>query len=121
MPNYWLLEVLNWVMPLHNKTHLITGTCRYRGAKIQMVDLPGIIEGAHDGKGRGRQVIATATSCDMLLICLDATKSVTHKNKVVRELENFGIRLNQKPPDITFRRKEKGGLNYQEVEPQVCV
>lgn len=30
--------------------------CRYRGAKIQLLDLPGIIEGAKDGKGRGRQV-----------------------------------------------------------------
>lgn len=29
---------------------------RYRGAKIQLLDLPGIIEGAKDGKGRGRQV-----------------------------------------------------------------
>lgn len=31
---------------------------RYRGAKIQLLDLPGIIEGAKDGKGRGRQVCA---------------------------------------------------------------
>ena len=29
-----------------------------KGAKIQLLDLPGIIEGAKDGKGRGRQVIA---------------------------------------------------------------
>lgn len=28
------------------------------GAAIQILDLPGIIEGAKDGKGRGRQVIA---------------------------------------------------------------
>jgi ribosome-binding ATPase YchF (GTP1/OBG family) len=27
-----------------------------QGAKIQLLDLPGIIEGAKDGKGRGRQV-----------------------------------------------------------------
>ena len=31
---------------------------RYKGAKVQLLDLPGIIEGAKDGKGRGRQVIA---------------------------------------------------------------
>ena len=29
---------------------------QYKGAKIQLLDLPGIIEGAKDGKGRGRQV-----------------------------------------------------------------
>ena len=34
----------------------IPGVVTYRGAKIQMLDLPGIIEGAKDGKGRGRQV-----------------------------------------------------------------
>ena len=26
-----------------------------QGAKIQLLDLPGIIEGAKDGKGRGKQ------------------------------------------------------------------
>ena len=36
----------------------ILGVIRYKGAKIQLLDLPGIIEGAKDGKGRGRQVIA---------------------------------------------------------------
>ena len=38
----------------------IPGVVRYRGAKIQLLDLPGIIEGAKDGKGRGRQVRAPA-------------------------------------------------------------
>lgn len=35
----------------------IPGVIQYRGAKIQLVDLPGLIEGAKDGKGRGRQII----------------------------------------------------------------
>lgn len=38
----------------------IPGVIRYRGAKIQLLDLPGIIEGAKDGKGRGRQARAGA-------------------------------------------------------------
>jgi len=34
----------------------VPGVIRYKGAKIQLLDLPGIIEGAKDGKGRGKQV-----------------------------------------------------------------
>ncbi|CAG2099977.1 unnamed protein product [Medioppia subpectinata] len=33
----------------------IPGVVQYNGAKLQIIDLPGIIEGAKDGKGRGRQ------------------------------------------------------------------
>jgi uncharacterized protein len=38
----------------------IPGVINYKDAKIQLLDLPGIIEGAAKGKGRGRQVIAVA-------------------------------------------------------------
>jgi hypothetical protein len=34
----------------------IPGKIEYNGANIQLLDLPGIIEGASAGKGRGRQV-----------------------------------------------------------------
>lgn len=44
---------------------------------------------------------------------------MTHKKVIEKELDGFGIRLNQKPPDIIFRKKDKGGLNYQEIVPQV--
>ena len=32
----------------------IPGVYNYKGTAIQLLDLPGIIEGAKDGKGRGR-------------------------------------------------------------------
>ena len=44
------------------------GCIRYKGAKIQLLDLPGIIEGAKDGKGRGRQVIAVARTASLIFI-----------------------------------------------------
>ena len=58
-------------------------------------DLPGIIEGAADGRGRGRQVISTARTCNLILIVLDASKPVTHKKIIEHELFSFGIRINQ--------------------------
>lgn len=52
----------------------IPGVIEYEGANIQLLDLPGIIEGASQGKGRGRQVIAVAKTADLILMMLDATK-----------------------------------------------
>jgi len=76
-----------------------------------MIDLPGIIEGAKDGKGRGRQVIAVARTCTCIFIVLDALKPLTHKALIEYGLEGFGIRLNKSPPAISLKRKEKGGIS----------
>jgi len=88
----------------------IPGIFFHKGAKIQLLDLPGIIEGAKDGKGRGKQVISTAYSCSIILIVLDVMKPMMHKKKMEYELEGFGIRLNKKAPNITFKKREKGGI-----------
>jgi hypothetical protein len=96
----------------------IPGTIHYRGARIQLLDMPGIIEGAKDGKGRGKQVISTARTCDVILIVLDASKPMTHKRIIERELEGFGIRLNKSPPNIVLTRKDKGGVMYRSSLPQ---
>eukprot|EP00929_Paragymnodinium_shiwhaense_P062020 TRINITY_DN3096_c0_g1_i1.p1 TRINITY_DN3096_c0_g1~~TRINITY_DN3096_c0_g1_i1.p1 ORF type:complete len:374 (+),score=99.17 TRINITY_DN3096_c0_g1_i1:164-1285(+) len=88
----------------------VPGVFHYKGAKVQLLDLPGIIEGAKDGKGRGKQVISVAYSCSLILIVLDVMKPIVHKRKIEHELEGFGIRLNRKPPEITFKKKEKGGI-----------
>jgi len=96
----------------------IPGTLKYKGCRIQLLDLPGIIEGAKDGKGRGRQVIGVARTCNLILIVLDAAKPLTHKRIIEHELEGFGIRLNKKPPDIVFKKKDKGGISISKQCPQ---
>lgn len=52
----------------------IPGKLFINDAEMQLLDLPGIIEGAADGKGRGRQVIAVGKSADLILMILDAQK-----------------------------------------------
>ena len=68
----------------------VPGVFYYKGAKMQLLDLPGIIEGAKDNKGKGRQVIAVSRTCDLIWIVLDATRPVAHKRILENELEgNF--------------------------------
>lgn len=95
----------------------VPGLIKYKGAKIQLLDLPGIIEGAKDGKGRGKQVIAVARTCSLILIVLDVLRPLMHKKILENELEGFGIRLNKQPPNIHFKRKDKGGINLQIMSP----
>jgi ribosome-interacting GTPase 1 len=74
------------------------------------LDLPGIIEGAKDGKGKGRQVIGVARTCDLILVVLDANVPLNHKRIIENELEGVGIKLNRNKPDITVKRSVKGGV-----------
>lgn len=76
----------------------IPGVLEYGGAEIQILDLPGIIEGASEGKGRGRQVISAAKTSDLILMILDATKKHEQRELLEAELYAVGIRLNCSPP-----------------------
>ncbi|KAF2463762.1 GTP-binding protein 1 [Lindgomyces ingoldianus] len=88
----------------------IPGVLEYGGAEIQILDLPGIIEGAAEGKGRGRQVISAAKTSDLILMILDATKKAEQRRLLEQELEAVGIRLNREPPNIYLKPKKAGGM-----------
>lgn len=96
----------------------IPGVIYYNDIRIQLLDLPGIIVGASAGMGRGRQVIATAKSCDIILMVLDPTKEDTQKELLTRELENIGIRLNKRPPNVSFTKTKGAGLRFNALVPQ---
>ncbi|ODV59031.1 GTP-binding protein RBG1 [Ascoidea rubescens DSM 1968] len=95
----------------------VPGVIKYKGAKIQMLDLPGIIEGANSGRGRGKQVIAVSRTCNLIFIVLDVNKPLIHKEIIEKELEGVGIRLNKVPPDIIIKKKERGGVNITNTVP----
>lgn len=97
----------------------IPGNIVMNGTKIQMLDLPGIIEGASSGKGRGREVIAVARSADLVMMVLDAGRESNnlHRDILTRELETMGIRLNRTKPAITFTKKATGGVKFNATCP----
>ncbi|KAK0636266.1 P-loop containing nucleoside triphosphate hydrolase protein [Bombardia bombarda] len=95
----------------------IPGVLEYGGAEIQLLDLPGIIEGASEGKGRGRQVISAAKTSDLILMVLDATKKAEQRTLLEAELEAVGIRLNREPPNIYLKVKKAGGVKINFAQP----
>jgi hypothetical protein len=82
-----------------------------------LLDLPGIIEGAAQGRGRGRQVIAVAKSSDLVIIMLDAGKEQEKNHRMIleTELETVGLRLNRRPPQIYFKRQKTGGIKFSSM------
>ncbi|CAE8642008.1 unnamed protein product [Polarella glacialis] len=95
----------------------IPGVIHYNDTKIQLLDLPGIIMGAAQGKGRGRQVISTARSADMIIMVLDATKDDSQRQMLTKELNDVGIRLNKEHPRLTVTKTKCGGYRYNATVP----
>jgi small GTP-binding protein len=89
----------------------VPGNLIINEAKIQLLDLPGIVEGAASGRGNGRQVLAVAKASDLLLVVLEPLKGVEQKIKIMQELHAIGIRANRTPPNISISKKMSGGIN----------
>ena len=90
-------------------TSVIPGMMFYQDAYIQIFDIPGLIEGASKGKGRGKEVLSVARNSDLLVIISDVQR-VGYIEKMVNELEGAGIRINKTKPDVLVDKKPTGGL-----------
>jgi hypothetical protein len=88
---------------------VVPGLLEYQGAKMQILDLPGIISGAATGTGRGRRVLSVARNADLILLVLDVFQP-DQIGTLKKELYEMGIRLNTRPPNVTIERSTQGGL-----------
>jgi len=89
----------------------VPGTLNYKGAQIQILDLPGIIENASVGSGRGREVLSMVRNADLILIVIDVR--VKGVEKIVFELQRAGIVLNRRRKNIGIHRNNTGGIRIQ--------
>lgn len=98
---------------------VVPGEMEHRGAKIQLLDLPGLIKDASKGKGRGREVLSVVRSADLILLMIDVFE--TNIEVLVEELRTANLRLNQRPPDIVVSRKNRGGIgvNFTTFKPSL--
>ena len=88
---------------------VVPGAMEYRGARIQVLDLPGIIEGASSGKGLGKRVLSVARNADLILFIVDVFQPEA-VSLLKRELGSIGIRVDERPPNVTIESTSSGGI-----------
>lgn len=88
----------------------VPGLMKYKHAKIQIIDVPGIVSGAASGKGRGKEVLGMIRNADLVLILVDAQDPYAF-DSILSEVYDADIRIDAKKPDIIISKKERGGIN----------
>jgi uncharacterized protein len=88
---------------------VIPGVLNHKDAKIQILDVPGIVEGAASGRGRGKDVLAVLRSADLVLITVDVSFP-EHYPVLLKEAHDSGLRLNMTPPIVKIVKKDRGGI-----------
>jgi hypothetical protein len=88
----------------------IPGMLEYKGAHLQILDIPGLIEGAKQGKGRGREVLSVVRNADLIIMMTDIFKTNILKT-LEKELYEAGIRINEERPKVKIDKKIDGGLH----------
>jgi len=88
---------------------VIPGMLNYNQAKIQILDVPGIVSGAASGKGRGKEVLAVIQNADLVLVVVDVNHP-EHYPALMREVWESRIRLNKRKPEVFIKKRALGGI-----------
>ena len=84
------------------------GMVRAAGVDFVVADLPGLIEGAHEGAGLGTRFLGHAERTTVILHLIDGTQSeIVRAYKTIRaELESYGHDLGHKPETVILNKAD---------------
>lgn len=99
--------------------HPQLGIVRTDSRELVLADIPGLIEGAHEGAGLGDRFLGHVERCNALLHLVDATQEdVATAYKTVRnELEAYGGGLAEKPEIVALSKID--ALTTKKLEQQI--
>ena len=101
--------------------HPILGVLKKFDYEIVIADIPGLIYGAHEGKGLGDQFLSHIERCKVLLHIIDSSNDDLIENyKIIRdELEKFGNNLDKKKEIIGLSKFDLTSLDKETLSKKI--
>src|SRR5881398_1106626 len=72
-------------------TRPVPALTRVGGVLVQLVEIPGLIEGAHEGRGGARPLLGVLRDADAIVFCHDSSAELGEFETIRRELEASDI------------------------------
>ncbi|MBR5997370.1 MAG: GTPase ObgE [Bacilli bacterium] len=95
------------------------------GSSFVMADLPGLIEGAHQGKGLGLQFLRHIERCRVIVHVIDLSETGRDPYEdyqiINNELKEYGFALDKRPQIIVASKMDEEGANekLKRLEKQI--
>ena len=86
-------------------TRPVPALTRIGGVLVQLVEIPGLIEGAAEGRGGGRPLLGVLRGSDAILYCHVAGAPVAELGAVMQEVSAAGI---ERPAAIAATKSDEG-------------
>lgn len=84
------------------------GVVRHKAMEFVLADIPGLIEGASEGKGLGTRFLGHMERCGVLLHLIDASdeEALKHYHTVREEITQYGKEVSKKPEIIALSKAD---------------
>jgi GTPase len=77
------------------------------GRQLTVADVPGLLEGAHEGVGLGDEFLAHLERARLLLHVIDGTEAVEERFAAIdRELHGYGAGLDERPQIVVLNKSD---------------
>ncbi len=97
------------------------GVTNYNNKEVTLADIPGLIEGAHEGIGLGDKFLRHIERCKNILHLIDITNDNLFEvySKVRKELFKYSNKLTKKKEIIVFNKIDM--INDEEINKKIDI
>ena len=131
LPNAGKSTLLSTVSAAHPKVaeypfttlHPTLGVVKKFDQEIILADIPGLVEGAHEGKGLGDRFLAHIERCKILLHVIDSSQNnfIENYSQIRNEIIKYGRKLEEKSEIIGMSKSDLNQQDSSELQKTIKI